>query len=152
MKTKINIDDFLILIFWIKYYFELDNKLFKYQNILDQAKTYKLTDTVWDTKIHNIDSFMKDVFQFYIRTQEIKEQFDVVVEMINSPLIKKDLLVKETEKFLNICDDLLINYKYEEPEIRGIQRTYLQVNNKLAECIANEDYETAANIRDILNS
>ena len=152
MKTKININDFILLISWLKYYFELDNKPFKYQNLSDQSDTYKLTQTAWDTKIHNIDDFMKDLFQLYIKTQEIKEQFDEAISMINSPFIKIDLMIEQTKTFLNICEDLLTNYKYDEPEIKGIQRTFLQVNNKMAECIKNEDYEGAANIRDILNS
>ena len=78
--------------------------------MFDQAETYKLSHTAWDTKIHNIDSFMKDTFQFYIKAQEIKEQFNEAIEMINSPFIKKDLLVKETQTFFNI-ENLYITQK-----------------------------------------
>lgn len=149
MKTKIDIKKFLLVIFWIKIYCELYNKKFNYQNILDQAETYNLSNTQWDTNIHNIDYFMKDVFDIYCRMQEVKIQYnDSIIDL----LLNKSDLIEETSKFENICEDLLINYKYEEPEIRGIQRTYLIANNKMAECIKNEDYEGAANIRDILKN
>ena len=147
MKTKINIDDFLTLILWVKTYLILNQKNFNYENLLDQAQTYKLKNTPLDISIHYIDDLMIDAFRVYSTLKETKE---IVKDfMKNYELFNKEDMISEVQKYEEIYEDLLENYKYEDPEVRGIQKGFL--SEKLKEYIAVEDYENAAKVRDIIN-
>lgn len=148
MKTKINIDDFILVVSWLKLYNELDGIKFKYQYILDQAETYKITNTDWDISIHSIDNIMVDIFNIYVKIKDVKKEVEKVLNIISSVFNTKNIM-SENKKFLEICEYLLIDYKYSEPEIKGIQKTFLLL--KMSESIKNEDYENAAKIRDIIN-
>ena len=148
MKTKINIDDFILVVSWLKIYNELDGIKFKYHYILDQAETYKITNTEWDTSIHSIDNIMVDIFNVYVKIKDVKKEVEKVLNILSS-VFNTENIMNENKKFIEICEDLLINYKYSEPEIKGIQKTFLLL--KMSENIKNEDYENAAKIRDIIN-
>lgn len=150
MKTKINIDDFLTLLYWIKTFILLEGKQFNHQNLLDQAETYKLSNTPLDTKIHPIDDLMVDAFHIYHKLIETEEKVDKLLEHIIIPLpfFNKEIMLNETLKYKRIFEDLMENYKYEDPELRGIQKGFLQ--EKMRECVQIEDYENAARIRDLI--
>lgn len=147
MKTKVDIDDFLTLIMWVKTYLILNKKNFNYENLLQQAETYKLKNTPLDINIHYIDDLMIDAFRVY---SAVKETKDTVKEfMKNYELFNKDEMILQVQKYEEIYEDLLENYKYEDPEIRGIQKGFL--SEKMKECVIVENYEHAAKIRDIIN-
>jgi len=148
MKNKVNIDDFLTLLYWIKTFFYIEGKRFNYQGLLDQAETYKLKDTPLDTKIHHIDDLMIDAFQIYHKLKETEEKVQEVMDKIQIPFIDKDMMAAETKKYERIFEDLIENYKYDDPEVRGIQMGIL--NEKMKEYVAVEDYENAARVRDLL--
>lgn len=147
MKTKVNIDDFLTLINWVKTFLILNQKSFNYENLLDQAETYKLKDTPLDISIHYIDDLMIDALKLYFTLKETKETVNEFVSKYN--LFDKDQMISEIEKYERICEDLLENYKYEDPEIRGIQKGFL--SERIKKYIEVEDYENAAKIRDTIN-
>ena len=147
MKNKVNIDDFLTLIYWVKTFFLFEGKKFNYQDLLDQAETYKFKNTPLDTEIHHIDNLMIDAFQIYFKLKSTQEQVDEVIETIEVPFNKK-LITDESKKYQNIFEDLIVNYRYEDPETRGIQKGFL--TEKMNEYVAVEDYENAAKVRDII--
>ena len=147
MKTKVDIDDFLNLILWVKTYSIINQKKFKYDNLVDQAETYKLKNIPLDINIHRIDDLMIEAFKVYF---DLKEKTNSVKEFLNTyQIFNKDLMLYEIDRYQKIFEDLLENYKYEDPEICGIQKGFL--SEKMKEYVIIEDYENAAKIRDIIN-
>jgi excinuclease UvrABC helicase subunit UvrB len=59
-------------------------------------------------------------------------------------------MINETKKYERVFEDLMENYQYEDPEIRGIQKGFL--NEKMTKYVAEEDYENAAKIRDMIKT
>lgn len=154
MKTKVNVDDILTIIMWIQTLYFLEGKKFNYQNLLDQAKTYKYNNTPLDTKIHPIDELMIDAFMVYDKLRKTKEQYETILSKIDIPVLNdklngnKNIFTNEIAKYENIFEDLMENYRYEDPEIRGIQKGIL--TEKMNEYVAVEDYEHAAKVRDVI--
>ena len=149
LKYKVDIDDLLTLIYWVKVSYSIENKIFNYQNLLSQVETYKFTQTPFDTRIHSIDDLMIDAFKVYHKLKMTEQERLKVIESINVPLINKNDLISETKHYERIFEDLIENYKFEDPEIRGIQKGIL--TEKLKECVYIEDYENAAKLRDMIN-
>ena len=159
MKSKANVDDILTILLWVKTISEIEGKSFKYQNLQDQAETYKYTNTPLDTRIHPIDELMIDAFRVYDKLKKTKEKFNGVLEKIdftsfqNKFLIErlngnKDVFNNEISKYEKSFEELMENFRYEYPEIRGIQKGVL--TEKMNEYVASEDYEHAAIVRDII--
>ena len=148
MKKKIDINDFLTLIYWVKTYYLFEGRKFNYDNLLDQAETYRLKNTPLDTTIHPIDGLMIDAFKIYHKLKETEDKVNEVLDNVNLPFFSKDAMINETKKYEKVFEDLLENYKYDDPEIRGIQKGFL--GEKMKEYIAVEDYENAARVRDMI--
>ncbi len=158
MKTKVNIDNMLTVLLWIKTIYTIEGKKFNYQNLLDQSETYKYSNTPLDTKIHSIDELMIDAFRVYDKLRKTKEKFNAVLEKIDIPklnipmlsdkIISKETITTEISKYEDIFEDLMENYRYEDPETRGIQKGVL--GEKMNEYVADEEYEKAAKVRDII--
>lgn len=148
MKNKIDIQDFLTLIYWVKTFFVLEGKKFNYEPLVEQAETYKLNNTPLDTNIHHIDDLMIDAFQIYRKLKETEKKVQEVMEHIQIPFISKEMMLDETKKYERIFEDLMENYKYEDPEIRGIQKGFL--TERMKEYVEVEDYENAARVRDLI--
>lgn len=150
IKTKVDITDFLTLMYWVKTFFDLEGKSFsKYENLLEQAETYKLTNTPLDTTYHPIDELMVDAVVIYRRLVETKDKVSEILDQIKIPMFGNDMLTKEIDKFEVIIKDLVVNYKYEYPEIKGVQKVFLE--ERMIECVEEENYEEAARIRDMIN-
>ena len=154
LKTKVNIDNMLTILLWIKTIYTIEGKKFNYQNLLDQSETYKYSNTPLDTKIHSIDELMIDAFRVYDKLRKTKEKFNAVLEKINMPILSseifnsKDNITSEISKYEEIFEDLMENYRYEDPETRGIQKGVL--GEKMNEYVADEEYEKAAKVRDVI--
>lgn len=148
MKYKVDIDDFLTLIYWVKVSYTLEDKAFNYQELLTQAETYRYTKTPIDIRIHSIDELLIDAFKVYHKLKITEDERLKVIDSINLPMINKDDLISETKKYEQIFEDLMENYRYEDPEIRGIQKGIL--SEKMKEYVALEDYENAAKLRDMI--
>jgi hypothetical protein len=154
MKTKVNIDNILTVLLWIKTIYTIEGKKFNYQNLLEQSETYKYSNTPLDTKIHSIDELMIDAFRVYDKLRKTKDKFNDVLEKIDIPmlndkiLVSKETLTTEISKYEEIFEDLMENYRYEYPETRGIQKGIL--SEKMNEYVADEEYEKAAKVRDII--
>jgi hypothetical protein len=148
VKNKVNIDDFLTLIYWVHTYCVLMNKKFNHNNLLEQAQTYKLTNTPFDIQIHRIDELMIDACQIYFKIKETEGKIMETYDSLNIAFISKDMLLNETHNYERIFEDLIENYRYEDPEVRGIQKGFLL--EKMNKYVAEEKYENAAVIRDLL--
>lgn len=148
MKNKVNIEDFLILIYWVRTYYLFESKEFVYQNLLEQAETYAFTKTALDTKLHNIDDLMVDAYKIYSKIKSTEQRVSEILDTIKKPLIDKEEMKKETKRYESIVEDLIENYKYEDAEIRGIQKGFL--TEKMSEYVLVEDYENAAKVRDMI--
>lgn len=146
VKNKINIDDFLVLIYWVRTHYLFEGKTFAYTHLLEQAQTYKYNNTPLDTNLHKIDDLVIDAFKVYHKLKETEEKVMDVIESI--PLVSKEDALRETKRYENIFEDLMENYKFEDPEVRGIQKDVL--NEKMKEYVAEEDYENAAKVRDMI--
>lgn len=149
MKNKVDIDDFLILIFWVKTIYQIEGKKFEYDNLWDQAITYKYKNIPLDTNIHHIDKLMIDAFQIYNKIKTTTEKVVEILDVVKFPYIKKEDMLTQSKIYETIFEDLIENYKYEEIETRAIQKGFL--SEKMKEYIAKEEYEKAANVRDIIN-
>lgn len=159
MRNNVNIDDFLILMYWIKTIYQFENKKFNYESLLMQVETYKYMNTPLNTEIHKIDDVMIDAYQIYhklkmteIEIATVLDNLDVIPNIagIDKEFLKnsKETMLNEAKKYENIFEDLMENIKYEDPEIRGIQKGFL--SEKMKEYVAAEDYERAAKVRDII--
>ena len=147
MKSKANVDDILTILLWVKTISEIEGKSFKYQNLQDQAETYKYTNTLLDTRIHPIDELMIDAFRVYDKLKKTKEKFNGVLEKIDFTSFQ-NRFNNEISKYEKSFEELMENFRYEYPEIRGIQKGVL--TEKMNEYVAAEDYEHAAIVRDII--
>ena len=150
MKNKINIDDFLLLIYWTKTFLIFEHKEFLFNDLLEQAESYKLLNTPLDIRYHRIDELLIESYKLYNKLKRTEKQVSEVLDTLNLPFLNSSTMKKETDKYKNIFEDLMENYTYTDPEIIGIQKGML--NEILKDCIAIEDYERAANIRDIISS
>lgn len=157
MKTplhKIDIDDFIIIIGFVKTVTEFEGKEFPYNNLYDQAETYKLNKTPLDTQIHHIDDFMVDAVKVYLKMKSTQKEFEELVESIpDLPLNKlfdKSKILEHVKKYQTICEDLMTNYEYTDPEIISIQIGFL--TEKMNEFVSNEEYESAAELRDYIKN
>lgn len=117
---------------------------FKYQNLKDQIETYQLSNTNFDITIHKIDDFMVEVYRTMCNFETIVDygfkEINEIDEFCNT--IQKDYL--KIKKFFK---NIMLNYDFEETEIRSIQKNYLQYE-MLKETVNDENYETSAIIRD----
>jgi hypothetical protein len=148
MKNKINIDDFLILIYWVQTFFVFEGKTFKHKNLIDQAESYKIKNIPLDTSIHNIDELVIDSYQVYVKIKASEKSVNEILDTVQLPFITKDMVIEQTQKYESIFEDLMENYRYEDTEIRGIQKGFLQ--EKMNKYVEVEEYENAARMRDII--
>lgn len=159
MRNTVNIDDFLIMVYWIRTIYLYEGRKFNYENLLMQAESYKFKNTPLNTEIHKIDELMIDAYKIYDKLKstekEIASALDNIDELPDFPGIDKDFLrvsknqmLEQAKKYEQIFEDLMENIKYEDPEIRGIQKGIL--TEKMNEYVAVEDYEHAAKVRDII--
>ena len=91
---------------------------------------------------------MIDAFKIYHRLKETEVKVQEIFNQIQLPFFDKDQMMVESKRYQAIFEDLLENYKYEDPEIRGIQKGFLI--EKLEEYKYLEEYEKCAKIRDTL--
>jgi len=127
---------------------------FKYQNLMDQAESYKLTGTPLDTKIHPIDEFMVDVYRTFNHYESEIRMIDnsESMEELKMMGLERDALnlMKDFSRLKVVFNEIMLHFEFTETEIRGIQINYLR--DMLKESVEIEDYETSALIRDRINN
>lgn len=148
MKNLINSEDLLVLLYWIRTDNIINGDTFKYTNLLDQLETYRLNNTPLNTNIHKIDYLMIDSFKMYEKLQFVMSKIDNSI--FNDSIFKGlNIDIPNTiNEFKNIFESILETCKFELPEIRGIQKTFLI--KKMNDFVNDENYENAALIRDLI--
>ena len=146
MKTKIDINDFWTLMIWIKTYDVIEGKDFKFESLFQQVETYKYTNTPLDINIHPIDHLMLEAYYLYNKLKTTEDRVSKVLDLLT--FVDKEEVLSETNKYFKIFEDIIENYMFDEPEIRGIQKGIL--TEKMNECVMNEEYENAAKYRDFI--
>lgn len=152
MKNKVKISDLLILVYWVRAFQLVENKKFNYDFLM--KKIEEMSDNgvdYFDTSKFSVDELMIDAYKVYTRLSNTKELIESAGEKYFFLNSTKDIMIEETSKYEKIIDKMLENVKYEDAEIRGIQKGYLK--EKLKKCIEPplEDYENAARLRDLIN-
>jgi len=156
MKTlhRIDIDDFIIIIGFVKTVTEFEGKVFPYNNLYDQVETYKLNKTPLDTHIHHIDGFMVDAVKVYLKMKSTQKEFEELVENLPdlplNKLFSKTKILDHVKQYQTICEDLMTNYEYTDPEIISIQIGFL--TEKMNDFVTKEEYEKAAELRDYIKN
>lgn len=145
MKTKVDIDDFRTIIYWVTIFLQFEKKEMKYPKFVDIANS--ISNEPIDIKVYPIDELMVDAYNIYIKLKKVSNNVDML-DMFNIESDQKKEVVKETTKYFDVFQDLIENYKYNDAEIRAIQQGIL--NDKMSECIKVEDYENAAKYRDLI--
>ena len=153
MNNKVDIDEFLILMYWVKTFFEVEQKTFVYQNLLDQAETYKYGNSkFFDTRIHHVDDLMIDAYKIYSKLKMAEDRFEETLNSVKLPFnfleFDAKAVLNEAKKFISIVEKMMETCRYEDPEICGIQKGFLA--EKLAKFIIAEEYENAAEMRDFM--
>jgi len=153
MRNKIDVEEILVLMYWVKTFYEIEQKTFIYQNLLDQAQTYKYSNTqLFDTNIHNIDDLMIDAYKIYNKLKTAEDRFEETLKSNEIPFnflnIDADMVLNEAKKYLTIVEKIMESCNYEDPEICGIQKGFLA--EKMANFIAAEEYENALELRDFM--
>jgi hypothetical protein len=133
---------------------------FKYQNLMDQIETYKLSGTPLDTKIRPIDEFMVDVYRTYCDLEKMinagneglqeYEEEEEMGDMLSFFKTGTKKVMKHFTRLKMIFNDIMLHFEFTETEIRGIQLNYL--NDMLKESIETEDFEMSALVRDRLET
>jgi hypothetical protein len=123
--------------------------VFKHQNLKDQIDTYKLKNTPFDTTYHNIDDFMLDAYKTYYEFEDLlDESGDGLLKGMDFLKKGREEIFHNSIKLKTILNHIILNFDFVETEIRGIQYSFL--HNLMTESIKNEEYETAAIVRDKL--
>lgn len=150
MKQELNNADFLTLIYWVKTYLSLENRDFKYQNILNTVLVRKRFNIPLDTNIDDIDDLILDAYKLYLKINSTKDRvLDIMSTMGISNVSNVSTIAKdEIEQYGKIVEDLLENYKFKNDKVREIQKDFS--TQKMKDCVDIEDYENAARFRDLI--
>jgi hypothetical protein len=151
MKHEVNIDDFLTLIYWVQTYVTIEGMNFKHEKLLTKARIYKKLDMPLNTEVDNIDDLILDAKKVYEKLNLNKVQVFNIMNTIDIPYmpkISKEFMIKEIEGFEHVFEDIIENYKFENSEIRNMQKN--AANEKMKQCVDIEDYENAAKFRDLI--
>jgi hypothetical protein len=150
MNNVINIDEFLILLYWIKTFVYIEGKDFKYDKLLIHIEYYKINSLSFDISMYNVDELVIDGFKIYDRLKKTEDKLVSLINSLSNSFIGKELIISESKKYMNIFERLMENYKYEDIEAKSIQKGFLI--EKMNEYVKTEEYEQAAKLRDIINS
>lgn len=119
---KIKSDELLILLTWLKGDTTFSKKVFKFDDLLKKC----VDDNDIDIE-NDIDQLMIDLFEIYNKLNTIsKEELKIKMEeTIMFNILSKELVLESMssiEKFIELYEKILMNTKFNYPEIRGIQK------------------------------
>ena len=153
---KVDITHMYNLVLAVYMDYKLKNKDCPYENLLSQVESYKITNTPFDPKIHNIDNFMVDAYQVYDRYMSIEDKLEEILEenpltkMFGAMGIDMDFMEEQFHMITRTFEEIIQNCDFEGVQIRGIQKNFLKDLMKRA--VGDENYELAAELRDKIKS
>lgn len=146
---KLNKDDVMLLLRWLKGEMLFTNsKRFNYDNLINECLIGN------DDKIdvsNYIDNIMIELYPLYeklinIGEKTIKERIEQNPYIKFLPVNMIDEVMKNYKRFLDLFEKLLINYKYENEELKQIQRKTL--NELINKYIETEEYEKCLELKE----
>lgn len=153
---KVDINHMYNLVLAVYMDYKLKDKECPYENLLSQVESYKITNTPFDPKIHNIDNFMVDAYKVYDRYMSIEDKLDEIMEvnplskMFDAMGIDMDFMEQQFHEIIRTFEEIIQNCEFEGVHIKGIQKNFLKDLMKRA--VEDEDYELAAVLRDKIKS
>jgi len=125
-KTKMKKSNLLILLTWLKGETTLTNKPFPFDYLFSEC----IQDN-GDIDVQNIiDQLMIDLFGIYnkLKSKSKEELEEKLKQNVMFNVLSKDIVsesMRSLNSFLKLYEDILMNTKFEYPEIRGIQKNIM---------------------------
>ena len=142
MKKYIKAVDILTVLYWLDAAFIFAGKKFCHKQILEQAHNHKLNGKLWNTSIYRIDEMVIDALIVYKEVIRGNDQIAEIMCQEHDDKFNEEEIPYLRKRFLDICETLIVNYRYENPQAIGIQMDFL--TGKLDEYVKEEAYEKAA--------
>jgi len=129
----------------------MTNKQFNFDYLLNEC----INDDVDEIDVEDfIDQLMIDLFDIYDKLsktpkEELEEKLEESLKqnaMFN--ILSKDLVsesMRSMQSFIELYESLLMDTKFDYPEIRGIQKNIL--NSLITKYITNEEYEKCIELK-----
>ena len=148
-KKKIKTSELLILLSWLKGETVMTKKPFNFDYLLSECMG---VDDEEEINVEDfIDQLMIDLFNMYEKLKSTSKE-DLEEKMKETPLfnvLSKDLIsesMRSLESFIDLYERILMETKFEYPEIRGIQKNIF--TSLISTCIANEEYEKCIELKE----
>lgn len=148
-KKKMEKNELLTLLTWLKGEKDLTYKPFKFDSLLSECS--KNIDYI---DVENfIDQLMIDLFEIYdklknISKEELKEKIKQtgVFNILSKELVSESM--RSLENFIKLYEKILIETKFDYPEIKTIQKKVF--NSLISNYIISEDYEKCIELKNNL--
>jgi hypothetical protein len=146
-KSKIKTSELLILLTWLKGETVLLKKPFKFDFLLSECM---MVDNEEINVEDFIDQLMIDLFHMYDKLKKTSKE-DLEEKMKETALfniLSKDLVsesMRSLDSFIELYERILMETKFEYPEIRGIQKNIF--DSLITTCIMNEEYEKCIELK-----
>lgn len=153
LERKVNIkkSELLTLLSWLKSENIMNNKKFKFDYLLNEC----FNDDSGDVEVLDfLDDLMAELFEIYEKLK-IKSP-SLESHIMESPLFKvlpKDMIdesMRSMKSFLDLYEHLLMDCKFENNQMRGIQKTMITV--LLNKYISDEEYEKCIELKEKLKN
>lgn len=148
-KQKMKTSELLTLLSWLKGETLTKQKSFNFDFLLSECS--KNEDEI-DVENY-IDQIMIDLFEMYDKLKKTsKEELEIKMKETMFNILPKELIsesMRSLESFINLYEKILMETKFEYPEIRGIQKNIF--NTLISSYIMKEEYEKCIDLKQKLN-
>jgi hypothetical protein len=149
-RIELQKSDLMILLSWLKGDIIMGNKKFNFDTLLERCAT-ELNDSI---RVDDyFDDLMFDLYLLYEKLCKITPE-QLEEKIIENPMFK--ILPKEwvaesmrsLANFLELYENLMMSSKFENIQIRGIQKNMM--NDLLKKYIMNEEFEKCIDLKEKL--
>lgn len=154
LKKRIELEktELAILLSWLKGSVVINNSEFRYNELLNKC----VIDSSDNINVDGyFDDLMYDLYVLYEKLSKITSD-QIEEKVVQNPLfniLPKEWLeesMRSLDSFLGLYEKLIMTSKFENIEIRGIQKN--MINDLLNKFIANEDYEKCIELKENLKN
>ena len=146
-KITMKTSELLILLTWLKGETVMTKKTFSFDYLLSEC-----IKDVEEVDVEDfIDQLMIDLYDMYDKLKKTSKE-DLEEKMKQTALfniLSKELVsesMRSLESFIELYENILMDTKFEYPEIRGIQKNIF--NTLITSCIMNEEYEKCIELKE----
>jgi len=151
-RLELKKTELAILLSWLKGDVVHKNDKFRYNELLNKC----MSDSVEHVDVEGyFDDLMYDLYILYERLSKITQE-QLEEKIIQNPMfniLPKDWIsesMRSLQSFLDLYEQLIITSKFENTEIRGIQKNLIA--ELLAKYIASEEYEKCIELKENLKN